>query len=121
MLWLQWKSNHFQDRTTDQDTSGLGSRSLITLAVLVADSMGLLTIEGMLAIAGQNFFILYGLARVVLFRYARHPRERAVATLAILVVAGLLVAEGLFSLLYPAGLALFGIAVAIRRRMAASG
>jgi amino acid efflux transporter len=44
-----------------------------------------------------------------------------VATLAILVVAELLVAEGLFSLLYPAGLALFGIAVAIRRRMAASG
>ncbi|MEL0303919.1 MAG: hypothetical protein VW989_09200, partial [Rhodobiaceae bacterium] len=88
---------------------------------LVADSMGLLTIEGMLAIAGQNFFILYGLAGVVLFRHARHPRERAVATLAILVVAGLLVAEGLFSLLYPAGLALFGIAVAIRRRMAASG
>jgi amino acid efflux transporter len=101
--------------------SSVALTSLALLLVLAADSMGFLNIEGMLAIAGQNFFILYGLAGVVLFRHARHPRERAVATLAILVVAGLLVAEGLFSLLYPAGLALFGIAVAIRRRMAASG
>lgn len=96
--------------------------SLMILAVLTADSMGLLDIEGMLAIAGQNFFILYGLAGVALFRHARYRRDQVVATIAILVVAGLLVAEGLTSLLYPAALALFGIAgLAIRRRMAAPG
>ena len=102
--------------------SSVALTSLIILAVLAADSMGLLDIEGMLAIAGQNFFILYGLAAVVLFRHARNRRDRAVATLAMLVVAGLLVAEGLTSLLYPAGLALAGIAsLSVRRRMAASG
>ena len=102
--------------------SSVGMTSLIILAVLAADSMGLLDIEGMLAIAGQNFFILYGLAGVALFRHARHRRDRAVAALAMLVVAGLLVAEGLTSLLYPAGLALAGIAsLSIRRRMAVSG
>ena len=58
----------------------------------------------------------------MLFRHARNRRDRAVATLAMLVVAGLLVAEGLTSLLYPAGLALAGIAsLSVRRRMAASG
>ncbi len=63
----------------------------------------------MLAIDMEYFFILYGLAGVALFRRARHGWDRAVAALAVLVVAGLLVAEGLASLLYPAGLALLGI------------
>ena len=102
--------------------SSVALTSLAILLVLAADSVGLLNIEGMLAIAGQNFFILYGLAGVALFRHARHHRDRAVAGLAVLVVAGLLLAEGLASLLYPAGLALFGIvSLLIRRRMAASG
>jgi len=102
--------------------SSVALTSLAILLVLAADSMGLLDIEAMLAIAGQNFFILYGLAGVALFRHARHRFDRAVAALAMLVVAGLLVAEGLASLLYPAGLALAGIAsLSIRRRMAASG
>ena len=101
--------------------SSVALTSLIILAVLAADSMDLLNIESMLAIAGQNFFILYGLAGVALFRHARHRRDRVVATLAMLVVAALLVAEGLASLLYPAGLALAGVAgLSIRRRMAAS-
>jgi len=89
--------------------SSVALTSLIILLVLASDGMNLLDIEGMLAIAGQNFFILYGLAGVTLFRHARHRGERAVAALAILVVAGLLVAEGLAALLYPALLALLGI------------
>lgn len=89
--------------------SSVGLTSLIILLVLASDGMNLLDIEGMLAIAGQNFFILYGLAGIALFRRARHGGDRAVAALAVLVVAGLLVAEGLASLLYPAGLALLGI------------
>ena len=102
--------------------SSVALTSLAILLVLAADSMGLLDIEAMLAIAGQNFFILYGLAGVALFRQARHRFDRAVAALAMLVVTGLLVAEGLASLLYPAGLALAGIAsLSIRRRMAAAG
>ncbi len=89
--------------------SSVGLTSLIILLVLASDGMNLLDIEGMLTIARQNFFILYGLAGVALFRRARHGWDRAVAALAVLVVAGLLVAEGLASLLYPAGLALLGI------------
>ena len=84
--------------------------SLVILLVLASDSMDLLNIEGMLAIAGQNFFILYGLAGFTLFRHARHRRDRIVAALAILIVVGLLLAEGLSSLLYPAMLTLLGIA-----------
>ena len=107
--------------TAGAPVSSVALTSLAILLVLAADSMGLLDIEAMLAIAGQNFFILYGLAGVALFRHARHRFDRAVAALAMLVVAGLLVAEGLASLLYPAGLALAGIAsLSIRRRIAAS-
>ena len=96
--------------------------TLAILLVLAADSMDLLDIEGMLAIAGQNFFILYGLAGATLFRHALRRRDLVVAILAMAVVAGLLVAEGLSSLLYPAGLALFGVAgLTFRRRMAGSG
>ena len=113
---------HLKLNAAGAPVSSVGLTSLIILLVLAADSIDLLNIEGMLAIAGQNFFILYGLAAVVLFRHARHRRDRVVAALAMLVVAALLVVEGLSSLLYPAGLALAGIAgLSVRRRMAASG
>ena len=100
--------------------------SLIILLVLAADGMDLLNIEGMLAIAGQNFFILYGLAGFALFRHARHWGDQGVAMLAILVVTGLLVVEGLASLSYPVALALVGVVglsirLWIRRKNASSG
>lgn len=96
--------------TAGTPVSSVVLTSLVILLVLASDSMDLLDIKGMLAIAGQNFFILYGLAGFTLFRHARHRRDRIVATLAILVVVGLLLAEGLSSLLYPAMLTLLGIA-----------
>ena len=96
--------------TAGTPVSSVVLTSLVILLVLASDSMDLLDIKGILAIAGQNFFILYGLAGFTLFRHARHRRDRIVATLAILVVVGLLLAEGLSSLLYPAMLTLLGIA-----------
>lgn len=96
--------------TAGTPVSSVVLTSLVILLVLASDSMDLLDIKGMLAIAGQNFFILYGLAGFTLFRHARHRRDRIVAALAILVVVGLLLAEGLSSLLYPAMLTLLGIA-----------
>lgn len=89
--------------------SSVALTALAILLVLLADSLNLLNIEAMLSIAGQNFFILYGLAGVALFKQTGRRGERAVATLAILVVIGLLIAEGPVSLLYPIGLALVGI------------
>jgi amino acid efflux transporter len=93
--------------------------SFVILLVLAADGLDMLNIETMLAIAGQNFFILYGLAGFALFRHARHLHERIVAGLAILVVISLLLTNDLSSLLYPAVLGLFGITVwMIQRRSA---
>ena len=87
------------------------------LVLLLADSLNLLNIEAMLSIAGQNFFILYGLAGVALLKQTSRRGERAVATLATLVVIGLLIAEDPVSLLYPFGLALVGIVGwSVRRR-----
>lgn len=83
--------------------------SFVILLVLAADGLDMLNIETMLAIAGQNFFILYGLAGFALFRHARHLHERIVAGLVILVVISLLLTNDLSSLLYPAVLGLFGI------------
>ena len=71
--------------------------------------MDLLNIEGMLAIAGQNFFILYVLAGFALFRHGLLWGDRGLAMLAILVVTGLLVVEGLASLSYPVAPALVGV------------
>lgn len=96
--------------TAGTPVSSVVLTSLVILLVLASDSMDLLDIKGMLAIAGQNFFILYGLAGFTLFRHARHRRDRIVAALAILIVVGLLLAEGLSSLPYPAMLTLLGIA-----------
>ena len=93
--------------------------SFVILLVLAADGLDMLNIETMLAIAGQNFFILYGLAGFALFRHARHLHERIVAGLVILVVISLLLTNDLSSLLYPAVLGLFGITVwMIQRRSA---
>lgn len=93
--------------------------SFVILLVLAADGLDMLNIETMLAIAGQNFFILYGLAGFALFRHARHLHERIVAGLAILVLISLLLTNDLSSLLYPAVLGLFGITVwMIQRRSA---
>lgn len=93
--------------------------SFVILLVLAADGLDMLNIETMLAIAGQNFFILHGVAGFALFRHARHLHERIVAGLAILVVISLLLTNDLSSLLYPAVLGLFGITVwMIQRRSA---
>ena len=93
--------------------------SFVILLVLAADGLDMLNIETMLAIAGQNFFILYSLAGFALFRHARHLHERIVAGLVILVVISLLLTNDLSSLLYPAVLGLFGITVwMIQRRSA---
>jgi len=97
---------HLKLNASGTPLSSVALTALTILLVLLADILNLLNIERMFAIAGQNFFILYGLAGVALFRHARHGGDRAVA---VLVVAGLLIAEGLASLLYPASLALLGI------------
>jgi amino acid efflux transporter len=94
--------------------SSVALTSFVILLVLAADVIDLLNIETMLAIAGQNFFILYGLAGFTLFRHARHLHERIVAGLSILVVCSLLMTNDLLSLLYPAVLGLFGITVSLK-------
>ncbi len=64
------------------------------LAVLALDWHGLLSIEQMLALAGQNFLLLYGLAAAALFVLDSRWVARAIALLAIAVTTGIFAVAG---------------------------
>ena len=85
-------------------------------AVSAAHVLHLVSLQTLLRLAGQNFFILYGLAVVAFVRLADRPSRRlfGLAALAIAVVA-----MGTFgwTLLYPAVLLVLGaVAPALGRR-----
>ena len=64
------------------------------LMVVTGEAVGLIDIRGMLAVAGQNLLILYGMAGAALFRLSAHAGARATAALALALTGGLLLAEG---------------------------
>jgi len=74
--------------------SSVALTALVGLAVVAAEGVGVLDIRGMLAISGQNFLILYGLAGAALLRLSAHAGARLVAALALALTVGLLLAEG---------------------------
>jgi len=74
--------------------SSVALTALVGLAVVAAEGVGVLDIRGMLAISGQNFLILYGLAGAALLRLSAHAGARATAALALALTVGLLLAEG---------------------------
>ena len=92
------------------------------LSVLGFEWLGLLDVGGMLAIAGQNFFILYGLSALALWRLTRAPGERGLAILVLALVMALALYEN-SGVLYPAALAAAGagLAKATRASKASAG
>ena len=64
------------------------------LMVVTGEAVGLVDIRGMLAVAGQNLLILYGVAGAALLRLSADAASRIVAALALTLTVGLLLAEG---------------------------
>ncbi|WP_395686012.1 APC family permease [Aestuariivirga sp.] len=80
------------------------------IVVLIADGVVGLGLETMIALAGQNFLILYAVAAAALTLLARSWFERALGILVILIVVGLLVIQGQMTI-YPIGLLVAAAAV----------
>jgi amino acid efflux transporter len=76
--------------------------------VLSLDWLGYIGLGRMLALAGQNFLVLYGIAALGLLREARRWPERILSLLIFAVVAGMVALQGP-SALYPAALLLAGV------------
>ena len=74
--------------------SAVALTASVGLAVITAEGLGWLDIRNMLAVSGQNFLILYGVAGAALLRLSAHVGARAVAALALALTAALLLAEG---------------------------
>jgi amino acid efflux transporter len=86
------------------------------LVMVLAEAAAILSIAEMLALAGQNFLLLYGLAAGALFLLSEQLGERALAVLAgavILILLGL--ASGI-ELLYPAAIVSIAVALWLRQR-----
>ena len=88
------------------------------LLVLAAEAVGLLDIRSMLAVAGQNLLILYGMAGAALLRLSAQAASRIVAALALALTAVLLIAEGPAPA-YPLALAGVGWLILRWRRFSA--
>ncbi|MBN9408770.1 MAG: APC family permease [Burkholderiales bacterium] len=88
------------------------------LAVLGADAAGALSIGQMLALAGQNFLLLYGMAAAALLRLDERWAPRLLALLTLAVVGIVLVMAGVH-LAYPAVLVGLGAASAWLSRSSA--
>ena len=88
------------------------------LAVTGLAAAGLLDLAALLALAGQNFLLLYAGAAAALFVLSEAPSHRGLALSALLLVAALMVARGAEGLVYPGLLIGAGLAVsACRRRL----
>jgi amino acid efflux transporter len=68
--------------------------------VLIADRFGSIGLDRMLALAGQNFLILYGLAGASLLMLTPTPFERLLAVLVVAIVVAISLLQGL-RLAYP--------------------
>jgi len=74
--------------------------SLVLFGVLSMDGLGVLSISRMLAIAGQNFLILYGVTGLTLLKLSAGFGEKLLALVTIGIVFILLLVQGT-SLFYP--------------------
>lgn len=84
----------------------------IFLMVIVADWEGFVDIDGLIAQAGQNFFIIYGMSALALVRLGRTMTEKAFGVVSLAIVAAIAAYAGQH-LFYP--LALIGLALAVHR------
>lgn len=84
----------------------------IFLTVILADWEGLVDIDGLIAKAGQNFFIIYGMSALALVRLGRTAMEKAFGLLSLAIVAGIAAYAG-EHLFYP--LVLIAAALLVHR------
>ncbi len=77
--------------------------ALVLVMVLGFYGIGLISLDVMLGMAGQNFLILYGLAAISLFILSKNRPARVLSVCVILLVGGFLALQGI-KLLYPIGL-----------------
>ncbi len=103
----------FQQTTNGSPMIAVITTAAALLLVLMLDKTGLLRLDQMLAIAGQNFLILYAVTAVALFRLSNVTLERFLAATVIATVALLIVFQGI-NLGYPLSLAIVGWLVAKR-------
>lgn len=80
------------------------------LLVLLLDWVGVLGINQMLSLAGQNFFILYGIVGLALFRLAGNFAEKVLSMVTVVIVLGLLSMQGV-SVFYPLGLSVAALII----------
>jgi amino acid efflux transporter len=97
----------------------VGITSLALAIVLCASGAGLFRLDWMLALAGQNFLILYGFAAFSFLRVARNMRESLLAVVAGALSVYLVAGHGLAPV-YPLGLVAAALVVASLRRPAFS-
>jgi amino acid efflux transporter len=89
--------------TGGKPLSAVGITALVLIIILGFYGCGLISLDVMIGVAGQNFLILYGLAAVSLFLISSTVPVRMLAGVVIIVVGGFLSLQGL-KLLYPIGL-----------------
>ena len=89
------------------------------LAVTGLAAAGLLDLAALLALAGQNFLLLYAGAAAALFVLSEAASHRGLALSALLLVATLMVARGAEGLVYPGVLVGAGLLVSAWRRRVA--
>ena len=82
----------------------------IPMIVLSLDWFEILNINNMLAIAAQNFLILYGITALSLGKLTTKLSEKILSFASLIIIAILLVAEGT-SILYPTGLCVAAIII----------
>lgn len=86
---------------------GIPRRALVVTgtvltAVTVASWVDAVSLPGLLAMAGQNFLVLYGAAAAVMLRVATHPMARITAAVSLAIVCVLSAIHGPSAIAYPA-------------------
>ena len=80
------------------------------IIVTLADTLGLLGLDRMLALAGQNFLVLYGIGAAAMLALTSHIVARTVALLSLLLTLALVAMQGVAAA-YPAVLLCLGCAL----------
>lgn len=103
----------FWEPTVNDDGVPVGCLVLtagMLLSILTAAHLGHFDIRELLALAGQNFFVLYGLVAISLFRLSSNAWEKGVALASATLIAALVFLEGP-NLWYTLCLAIAGFAL----------
>ncbi|MEM0948549.1 MAG: amino acid permease [Pseudomonadota bacterium] len=96
-------------------SNAVGLTGAVLISVVFASMFGWVHLEELLAAAGQNFILLYAGAALALLRLTSKSEHRILALLSLALVALIVSGRGLEGIVYPAGLAGLGLAIAFCR------